>query len=78
MVLHLFLRQKKNSEFGRAVPVTVLAFFFFFFLCVCIIFIKKWQKIVSISFQNKDGIAKENASFCLHNFWIKAEFISTG
>lgn len=30
MVLHLFLRQKKNSEFGRAVPVTVLAFFFFF------------------------------------------------
>lgn len=28
VVLHLFLRQKRNSEFGRAVPVTVLALFF--------------------------------------------------
>ena len=45
---------------------------FFFFWRVCIIFIQEWQKIVSISFQNKDGIAKENASFCLHNFLDKS------
>lgn len=51
-----FLRQKKHSEFGKSVPVIVLACFW----SVCVIFTQEWQKIIPISFQNNYDIAKGN------------------
>lgn len=56
MALHLFVRQKEHSEFCKRVHAIALAYFW----SMCVIFIQEWQKVISISFQNNNDIAKEN------------------